>query len=67
VLGAAPPLVGVGYATDMRQFCARAIPCVMFGPRGIRYAHAVDERVEIADLVAVARVIVRAALEHAAR
>jgi acetylornithine deacetylase len=66
-LGAAAPLVGVGYATDMRLFCARGIPCVMFGPRGIRYAHAVDERVAIADLVIVARVIVRAALGFAAR
>jgi acetylornithine deacetylase len=61
-LGAAVPLVGVGYATDMRLFCERAIPCVMFGPRGIRCAHAVDERVDIADLVAVARVVVRAAI-----
>ncbi len=66
-LGAAAPLVGVGYATDMRLFCERGIPCVMFGPRGIRHAHAVDERVAVADLVAVARVIVRAALAHAAR
>jgi acetylornithine deacetylase len=66
-LGAAAPLVGVGYATDMRLFCERGIPCVMFGPRGIRYAHAVDERVEIADLVAVARVIVRAALAFSRR
>jgi acetylornithine deacetylase len=66
-LGAAAPLAGVGYATDMRLFCERAIPCVMFGPRGIRTAHAVDERVQIADLVAVARVIVRAALGFSAR
>jgi len=66
-LGAAAPLVGVGYATDMRLFCERGIPCVMFGPRGIRYAHAVDERVEIGDLVAVARVTVRAALALSAR
>jgi acetylornithine deacetylase len=66
-LGAPPALVGVGYGTDMRLFCERGIPCVMFGPRGIRHAHAVDERVAIADLVAVARVIVRAALGHAAR
>jgi acetylornithine deacetylase/succinyl-diaminopimelate desuccinylase-like protein len=39
----------------------------MFGPRGIRYAHAVDERADIADLVAVARVIVRAALAFSGR
>jgi acetylornithine deacetylase len=66
-LGAAPELVGVGYATDMRLFCALGIPCVMFGPSGIRFAHAVDERVEIADLVTVARVMVRAVQAFAAR
>ena len=61
-LGAPPPLVGVGYATDMRLYRARGIPCVMFGPRGIRLAHAVDERVAIGDLETVARVIVRSAV-----
>lgn len=61
-LGEAPPLVGVGYGADMRLFCDRGIPCVLFGPRGIRLAHAADERVAIADLVSVARVIVRSAL-----
>jgi acetylornithine deacetylase len=61
-LGDPPPLIGVGYAADMRLFCDRAIPCVLFGPSGIRMAHAVDEHVAIADLGAVARVIVRSAL-----
>jgi acetylornithine deacetylase len=66
-LGAPPPLVGVGYGSDMRLFCARGIPCVLFGPSGLRLAHAVDERVSIAELAAVARVIVRAALAFDAR
>jgi acetylornithine deacetylase len=66
-LGAPPPLAGVAYGTDMRLFCDRGIPCVLFGPRGIRRAHAVDERVAIADLAALARVIVRCALAFAAR
>ena len=61
-LGEPPPLVGVGYGADMRLFCDRGIPCVLFGPGGIRLAHAVDERVAIADLAAVSRVIVRSAL-----
>ncbi len=61
-LGAPPALVGVGYGADMRQFCQRGIPCVLFGPRGLRLAHAVDERVAIADLAALARIIVRCAL-----
>ena len=62
-----PPLVGVGYGADLRLFTARGIPCVLFGPRGIARAHAVDERVEIDDLVAVARVIVRCLQAFAAR
>ena len=66
-LGAPPPLAGVAYGTDMRLFCDRGIPCVLFGPRGIRLAHAADERVAIADLAAVARVIVRCALAFGRR
>jgi acetylornithine deacetylase len=66
-LGAPPPLVGVTYGTDMRLFCARGIPCVLFGPGGIERAHAVDEHVAIDDLEAVARIIVRCALAFGAR
>ena len=65
-LGATPPLIGVGYGADMRLFCARGVPCVMFGPSGIERAHAVDEHVAIADLEAVARVIVRCVLAFSA-
>ncbi len=65
-LGAAPALVGVTYGADMRLFCERQIPCVLFGPRGLRLAHAVDERVAVADLASVARIIVRSALAFAA-
>jgi acetylornithine deacetylase len=66
-LGAPPALVGVGYGSDMPQFCRRAIPCVLFGPRGLRLAHAVDEQVAVADLAALARVVVRCALAFGAR
>jgi acetylornithine deacetylase len=45
----------------MRLWCARGIPCVMAGPSGIELAHAVDERVRIDELLAVARTIVRVA------
>ena len=58
VLGAPPPFVGVPYGSDMSQFSARGIPAVMFGPGGLERAHAVDERVRVDDLVAVARTIV---------
>jgi acetylornithine deacetylase len=58
-LGSPPPLVGVPYGSDMRQFCARGIPAVMLGPRGLERAHAVDERVLVDDVAAVARIIGR--------
>jgi acetylornithine deacetylase len=54
--------VGVPYGADMRLFCARGIPTVMVGTRGIERAHAVDERVSVDELAAVARIIVRAVL-----
>ncbi|HEX2087933.1 MAG TPA: M20/M25/M40 family metallo-hydrolase [Solirubrobacteraceae bacterium] len=66
VLGTPPPLVGVPYGSDMRQFCARGIPAVMFGPRGLERAHAVDERVLVDDVLAVARTIARVLLRSAA-
>jgi acetylornithine deacetylase len=58
-LGEPPPFLGVPYGADMRLFCERGIPCVMFGPSGLELAHAVGERVDVEDLVTVARAIVR--------
>ena len=52
-------MTGVPYGADMRLYCARAIPAVMLGTPGLELAHAVDERVSVADLAAVARIIVR--------
>jgi len=51
--------VGVTYGADMRLYCERGIPCVMFGTPGLERAHAVDEYVEIDDLVSLARVLIR--------
>jgi len=58
--GTPPRLVGVPYGADMRQFCARGIPCAMLGTRGLELAHAVDERVSIDDLATLARILVDA-------
>jgi acetylornithine deacetylase len=58
-LGDEPPLTGVSYGADMRLFCERGIPCVMFGPTGLRLAHAVDEHVSADELATVSRTIVR--------
>ena len=58
-LGRAPTAIGAPYGADMRLFCERGIPCVMFGTPGLERAHAVNEYVEVADLVALARALVR--------
>lgn len=60
--GVAPRRVGVPYGADMRQFCARGIPCTMVGTSGIELAHAVDERVRIDELAVLARVIASAVM-----
>jgi acetylornithine deacetylase len=59
-LGASAPPAGVPWGADFRQFTARGIPAVMVGTAGIELAHAVDEFVEVAQLVTVARTMVRA-------
>jgi acetylornithine deacetylase len=53
------PIAGVPWGADMRLYSARGIPAVMVGTTGIELAHAVDERVLIDDVVAVARIIGR--------
>jgi acetylornithine deacetylase len=58
--GAPARLTGVPYGADMRLFCGRGIPTVMVGTPGLELAHAVDERVRVDDLAAVASIIVRA-------
>lgn len=50
---------GVSYGADMRHFTARGIPCTMAGTPGLELAHAVDERLPLADLTALARAMVR--------
>jgi acetylornithine deacetylase len=58
-LGREVDAVGVPYGADMRLFCERGIPCVMFGTPGLERAHAVDEYVEVADLVSLTRALIR--------
>jgi acetylornithine deacetylase len=58
-LGRPVRAAGVPWGSDMRHFTARGIPCTMAGTRGIELAHAVDERVELAELAALARALVR--------
>jgi acetylornithine deacetylase len=41
----------------MRLWCAAGVPTVMVGTPGIELAHAVDERVAVADLGRLGRVL----------
>ena len=56
VRGAPARVIGVPWGADMRLYCAAGIPCVMCGPGGIELAHAVDECVEVEQLVAAAKI-----------
>jgi len=52
-------LAGLPAGTDMRQFTTRGIPSVLVGAGDLRLAHAVDERVPLDELVALARALAR--------
>ncbi len=56
VMGHRPPLVGVPYGSDMRLLVNEGgTPCVLFGPGDVRVAHAANEHVALAEVVACAR------------
>lgn len=57
VTGVPAPLAGVPYGTDMRQYVARGIPSVLYGPGSVRQAHSVDEWVPMDEVVSCARVL----------
>jgi acetylornithine deacetylase len=56
VRGAEPEVLGAPYGSDLRHYLAHGIPAVQYGPGDVRYAHAVDEHVSLADTVACAQV-----------
>jgi acetylornithine deacetylase len=56
-LGRPARAAGVSWGADMRLYAAAGIPTVMLGPPTIDVAHALDERVAVADLGACARVL----------
>jgi acetylornithine deacetylase len=60
VAGAVGPgarFAGVPWGADMRLFTARGIPTVMVGTGGLERGHAVDERVAVADVERLTRVL----------
>jgi acetylornithine deacetylase len=50
-----PQLIGAPYGSDLRQYAAAGVPTVQYGPGDIAGAHAIDESVDIAEVVACAR------------
>jgi acetylornithine deacetylase len=60
-LGSEPRLTGATYGSDMRLWAERGIPCAMLGTRGIERAHGVDERVAVAEVVQLGRIMERVA------
>jgi len=50
-----PPVLGGPYGSDLRHYAAAGVATVQYGPGDVRHAHAIDEQVEIDDLVACAR------------
>jgi acetylornithine deacetylase len=57
VLGREARVAGVPWGADMRLWCAARVPTVMVGTSGIQLAHAVDERVRVDELGALARLL----------
>ena len=56
--GALPAVKGVPYGADMRLYTNHAqMPTVLYGPGDVRLAHAVDEYVPLAEVVAVTKTI----------
>jgi acetylornithine deacetylase len=58
VLGAEPTVEGVTYGSDLRLFTNHAsMDAVLYGPGHIEQAHAADEWIEVADVVAACTVV----------
>jgi acetylornithine deacetylase len=53
--GAVPEVKGGPYGSDLRQYAAAGIPTVQYGPGDVRYAHATDEHVALAEVLRCAR------------
>lgn len=56
IRGSRPPALGGPYGSDLRHYTAADVPTLQYGPGDVRFAHATDEHVDLADVVACARV-----------
>ena len=59
-----PRVEGAPYGSDLRHYAAHGVPTVQFGPGELEQAHAVDESVPVAELVACARAYALLALRR---
>ncbi|HET7303776.1 MAG TPA: ArgE/DapE family deacylase [Segeticoccus sp.] len=59
-----PEVRGAPYGSDLRHYAAAGVPTLQYGPGDIRCAHALDERVEVAEVLRCARVYALLALAH---
>lgn len=59
-----PAVLGAPYGSDLRHYTAAGVPTLQYGPGDVQYAHAVDEHVEVADLLRCARVYALLALRR---
>ncbi|NEA33841.1 ArgE/DapE family deacylase [Streptomyces sp. SID13031] len=50
-----PEVKGGPYGSDLRQYAAAGIPTLQYGPGDVRYAHATDEHVLLAEVLHCAR------------
>jgi acetylornithine deacetylase len=58
ILGAKPVIEGVTYGSDLRLFTNHAhMPAVLYGPGDVRQAHAVDESIDIEEIMTATRVL----------
>ena len=52
---AVPEVMGGPYGSDLRQYAAAGVPTLQYGPGDVRYAHATDEHVVLAEVLHCAR------------
>jgi acetylornithine deacetylase len=50
-----PDVKGGPYGSDLRQYAAAGIPTLQYGPGDVRFAHATDEHVPVAEVLHCAR------------
>ena len=62
VTGATPVAAGAPYGSDLRHYAAAGVPTLQYGPGDVRYAHASDEHVRLAEVFTCARVYALLAL-----